>query len=128
MQGPAVIIASSGMCSGGRIKHHLLHHLSKKSTIMLFVGFQAYGTLGRRILEGQKKVRIYGWRVKNNADIRRVDGFSSHADQTQLLKWIHGFKTKPQLIFVHGETDQAEALKKKVGRGHVAKLYEEVEL
>jgi len=128
LQGPAVIIASSGMCSGGRIKHHLLHHLSKKSTIMLFVGFQAYGTLGRRILEGQKKVRIYGWRVRNNADIRRVDGFSSHADQTQLLKWIHGFKTKPQLIFVHGETDQAEALKKKVGRGHVAKLYEEVEL
>ncbi len=128
MQGPAVIIASSGMCSGGRIKHHLLNHLSDPSTIMLFVGFQAYGTLGRRILEGQKSVRIYGWRVKNNADIRRADGFSGHADQAQLLKWIRGFKTKPKLIFVHGEPEQAKALKKKVGRGHIMKLQEEIEL
>lgn len=128
LQGPGVIIASSGMCSGGRIKHHLKNHASNESTTILFVGYQAYGTLGRRIVNGEKKVRIYGWQVPIKAQIKKIDGFSGHADQSQLMKWLKGFKTKPKVFYVHGEPDEALALKKKYGSGHVAKLYEEIEL
>ncbi len=127
--GPCVIIASSGMCTGGRIKHHLKHHLPHPDTTVLFIGYQAYGTLGRKIKDGAKRVRIYGDNIPVRGSIFSVGGFSGHADQPQLLKWLNGFVQKPQNIFiVHGEPQGAQGLKKAYGKGHIAKLYETVRL
>ncbi|MBT3303959.1 MBL fold metallo-hydrolase [Candidatus Woesearchaeota archaeon] len=128
MAEPAVIIASSGMCTGGRIKHHLKNHMGKPNTTIFFIGFQAQGTLGRRIRDGTKFVKIYGKSYKINAKIVDVEGFSSHADQPQLMKWLNCFQTKPKLFIVHGEPDEQAALKKAYKSGHIAKLWEEVEL
>ncbi len=128
MEGPAVIIAGSGMCTGGRIKHHIINHMPKNNTIMLFVGFQAYGSLGRRIQDGQKNVRIYGQPTRMNGEIRTIEGFSAHADRPQLMKWLSCFKTKPKVFFTHGELKGSEGIKKRLGRGYIPKMYETVEL
>ncbi len=128
LKGAAVIISASGMCTGGRIKHHLKNHMSKPNSIIFFVGYQARGTLGRRIRQGAKQVKIYGESIKVKAKIVSCGGFSAHADQPQLLKWLNSFETKPKVFMVHGEPEEAKALKKAYGSGHIAKLYEEVEL
>lgn len=127
-EGSCVIIAGSGMCTGGRIKHHLKNHIGNKKTILLFVGYQAEGTLGRRIKDGNKVVKIYGESYAVNAEIRTIESFSSHADQPQLLNWLNSFETKPLVFFVHGEPEQLEALKKAYGSGHIAKMGEEINI
>ncbi|MBU5455431.1 metallo-beta-lactamase family protein [Keratinibaculum paraultunense] len=106
---PKVIISSSGMATGGRVRHHLKHNLWDEKNSLVFVGYQAEGTLGRIILNGAKKVKILGEEVAVKAEIYDLQGFSGHADQLMLMDWIRKFKTKPQKIFiVHGEEDASE--------------------
>src|SRR4030043_925284 len=101
---PKVIISSSGMCEGGRIRHHLKHNLWKKECAVVFVGFQARGTLGRMLLDGIKKVTIFGDEIAVLATIHNFTGLSAHADKNGLLKWINSFSKKPDKVFiVHSE-------------------------
>ncbi|RZL81763.1 MAG: MBL fold metallo-hydrolase [Rhodococcus sp. (in: high G+C Gram-positive bacteria)] len=106
-----IIIAASGMCEAGRIRHHLAHNLHRRDSTILFVGFQAQGSLGRVILEGAKQVRISGTDVNVRADIRRIDSYSAHADQAELLDWIK--ERKPisgSLFLTHGEPGAISAM------------------
>jgi len=114
ISGPKVIIAGSGMMTGGRILHHALDYFSIDSTRLLIVGFQAKGTLGRRIHEGEKKIKMYGERVNMKAQVTEISGFSAHADQVQLLDWLRAIKNVKQVIIIHGEDEEREALKKKI--------------
>jgi metallo-beta-lactamase family protein len=108
---PAIIIAASGMATGGRILHHLKHRLPRKSTVVLLVGYQAEGTRGRLLLEGAPAIKIHGEQVPVHAAVRFVDGFSAHADEPELLRWLSGFTRPPGRVFlVHGEPDSAAAL------------------
>jgi len=112
---PKIIISASGMCEAGRIKHHLKHNLWKKECSVVFVGYQAEGTLGRRILDGEKDVKILGEEIHINASIHNVEGFSGHADKPALLAWLQGFKEKPKKVFiVHGETESKADFAKEV--------------
>lgn len=99
-----VILSSSGMCEAGRIRHHLKHNLWRKENIILFAGYQATGSLGRYLLDGAKNVRLFGEDVSVEAEICALHGTSGHADQKGLLKWLQGFRKKPQMVFLnHGE-------------------------
>jgi len=110
-----VIISASGMCTAGRIKHHLKHNLWRKESSIVFVGYQANGTLGRRIKEGEKVVKIFGEEIQVNAEIHSLEGFSGHADKEGILQWIKSFKSKPQKIFVvHGEEEATEEISRKI--------------
>jgi metallo-beta-lactamase family protein len=112
---PKIIISASGMCEAGRIRHHLKHNLWKKEASVVFVGYQAEGTLGRRLLEGEKSVKLLGEDIAVNAEIYNIEGFSGHADKPALLNWIEGFKEKPGQVFVvHGERESKEAFAKAV--------------
>lgn len=102
--GPCMIMAGSGMCNAGRILHHLRHGLWKPETIVMIVGFQGEGTLGRQLVDGEKQVRIFGETVAVKAQIRTLNGFSAHAGQTELLKWFRFLApSKPQVALTHGE-------------------------
>ncbi len=108
----AIIISASGMCDAGRIKHHLKHNLWREESSIVFVGYQAPGTLGRQIVDGKKQVRIHGEQIAVNAQVHNLDGFSGHADQKALLKWFDSFRKKPREVFlVHGEPEGMEAFK-----------------
>ncbi|NOT34381.1 MAG: MBL fold metallo-hydrolase [Candidatus Eisenbacteria bacterium] len=108
---PCIIVAASGMCEGGRILHHLLHGLGNPRNTVLFVGFQAQGTLGRRIKDGVEKVNVFGEPIQVHAEVAALDGFSAHADQNELVAWVTAIKPTPRNIFlVHGELEAAEAL------------------
>jgi metallo-beta-lactamase family protein len=105
--GPMIIISASGMCEGGRILHHLRNNLSLRKTGILLVGFQAQGTLGRRLLEGARSVRIYGESFKVAARVSSLDSLSAHADQEDLLKFVLGLKPLPKRVFlVHGQEEE----------------------
>ncbi len=111
----SIIISASGMCEVGRIKHHLKHHLWDPNSTILFVGYQAPGTLGRRIVDGEKMVRIFGEEIAVNARIEYIEGYSGHADQEWLMNFVYSFITKPKHIFlVHGEPSGQEILKSKI--------------
>ncbi len=114
-RGPMVILAGSGMCTGGRIVHHLLRRLGQRDTTVLFTGFQAMGTLGRDILEGQQTVRVLGQDVEVKARVEHLNSLSAHADQAELLRWLSSFKTPPKQTFiVHGEPDAQDVFKAKI--------------
>jgi metallo-beta-lactamase family protein len=110
-KGPCIIIAASGMCEGGRILHHLRHGLPDPKNTVLFVGFQAPGTLGRRLRDGVRPVNVFGEPVEVAAEVAAIDGFSAHADQRELVDWVARLAPAPRRIFlVHGELESAEAL------------------
>lgn len=110
-----VIISASGMCEVGRIKHHLKHNLYRPESTILFVGFQAEGTLGKKILSGEKIVKIFGEEIAVNAEVKYLDAFSGHADKNGLLTWLKNMKEKPKNIFlVHGEYTGQQALKNSI--------------
>jgi metallo-beta-lactamase family protein len=112
---PKVIISASGMCEAGRVRHHLKHNLWDAKSSVVFVGYQAQGTLGRAILDGIPEVKLFGDVVKVNAEIHNLQGFSGHADQAGLLSWLGGFKSKPKEIFlVHGESEVKEVFAQKI--------------
>jgi len=106
-----VIISASGMCDGGRIQYHLRDHLWQEKSSIIFVGYQAEGTLGKKIVSGEKCLDIMEEMIDVKAEIYHLDGFSSHADQNELLWWLDGLKEKPKKVFiVHGEKDESESL------------------
>ena len=112
---PAIIISASGMCDVGRIKHHLKHNIWNPNSTILFVGYQAPGTLGYSIVNGAKKVTIFGEEFAVNARIEYIEGYSGHADQEWLMNFIYSFITKPKHIFlVHGEEESQEVLRNKI--------------
>ena len=112
---PCIIISASGMCDVGRIKHHLKHNLWNPNSTILFVGYQAPGTLGRQIVDGAKSVKIFGEEIAVNARIEYIEGYSGHADQEWLLNFVYSFHNQPKHIFlVHGEPDSQEVLKGKI--------------
>ncbi|MFC1848316.1 MBL fold metallo-hydrolase RNA specificity domain-containing protein [Chloroflexota bacterium] len=118
--GSAVIIAGSGMCTGGRIKHHLVSNISRPECTILFVGYQASGTLGRIILDGASEVRILGEDYLVRAKVTQINGLSAHADRGELLRWLLGFRRPPRQVFaVHGEPETvfrfADLIREKTG-------------
>ena len=117
---PKIIISASGMCEAGRIRHHLKHNLWDKKSSIVFVGYQAEGTLGRALLGGAKEVTLFGEPVQVNAEIYNLEGFSGHADRNGLMEWISGFQQQPKQVFlVHGEEqskkDLAKSIEKELG-------------
>ncbi len=134
IKGTVLIIAGSGMCTGGRIKHHMVSNISRPESTMIFVGYQAVGTLGRHLIEGAKKVRIHGRSRPVRARIERINGFSGHADRDELHRWLSGIKKGPRHLFVvHGEPKAAHSfadfMKEKTGWSiSVPKYKEQVSL
>jgi metallo-beta-lactamase family protein len=109
--GPCMIIAGSGMCTAGRITHHLRHNLWRPETSVLIVGYQAEGTLGRRLVDGARSVRIFGETVAVRAQIHKLGGFSAHAGQSDLLKWFNALAPcRPKVVLTHGEDKARQAL------------------
>jgi len=107
---PKVILSASGMCDAGRVRHHLKHNLWRKESMVLFVGYQAVGTLGRALVDGVKHVKLFNEDIEVNAQIDQLPGISGHADKNGLLRWLSGFTEKPKLIFVnHGDPDAADS-------------------
>lgn len=127
---PRVIISASGMCDAGRIQHHLKHNLWRRECAVVFVGYQAVGSLGRRILEGAERVKLFGEEIAVQAQVVKLEGLSSHADQNGLLKWVGQFEPRPGQIFVvHGDQEvtasYAQLLRERGFAAH-APDYEEV--
>jgi len=111
LRGDAIILSASGMATGGRVLHHLYHRLPNEQDSIIFVGYQAKGTRGRRLLEGEKTVRMYGIDVPVKAKTFYIEGLSAHADQDELIEWAEGFTARPKKVFlVHGEIEASEAL------------------
>jgi len=132
--GTSVIIAGSGMCTGGRIKHHLISNISRPESCVLFIGYQAVGTLGRRVIEGAEEIRIHGKNRKVAARVTKINGFSAHADRDELMRWLTALQSPPRQVFItHGEQESTEAfaqtVKEKTGwDAHVATYKETVKL
>lgn len=109
---PCIIIAGSGMCTAGRIKHHIANNVEDEKNTLLFVGFQVEGTLGNHIQSGEKRIRLLGREVEMNAHVETIDGFSAHGDRDDLYKWLSGFEKKPKVFIIHGDFTQKTALAK----------------
>lgn len=112
--GSAIVIAGSGMCTAGRIKHHLKHNLWRRGVSIVIVGFQAEGTTGRKIVDGAKEVKIFRENVAVRAKVFTIGGFSAHADQEELLEWVSHFESSPRLFVIHGEQGASKALADKI--------------
>jgi metallo-beta-lactamase family protein len=106
----AIIIAGSGMCSGGRILHHLKNNISRAECHLVIVGYQAYGTLGRRLVDGDREISLWGDTYAVRLQVHTIGGLSAHADQADLVEWYSGFENKPPVYLVHGEPDSQKAL------------------
>ncbi|MBX2824237.1 MAG: MBL fold metallo-hydrolase [Gammaproteobacteria bacterium] len=129
----AIIIAGSGMCNGGRIKHHLKHNLWRKESHVIIPGYQAYGTLGRKLVDGAKSVRMWKEKIRVAATIHTVGGLSAHADQQGIMDWYANFENRPPALMVHGEVDVMKALRKRIrkelgGSAHVARAGRSIDL
>ena len=114
-KGPAIVIAGNGMATAGRIKHHLKHNIWKPGASFVIVGFQAKGTTGRRIINGEKQIKVFRENVAVKAKVFTIGGFSAHADQRDLMTWVSNFvESKPRVFTVHGEAEASEALAQKI--------------
>ncbi|MFC1824481.1 MBL fold metallo-hydrolase RNA specificity domain-containing protein, partial [Thermodesulfobacteriota bacterium] len=114
-KGPAIVIAGSGMCTAGRIKHHLKHNLWRPGASVVIIGFQAKGTTGRKLVDGEKVVKIFRENVAVSAKVFTIGGFSAHADQNDLLDWVdHFVESRPHVFVVHGEKTASETLAGKI--------------
>ena len=112
---PKVIISASGMCEAGRIRHHLKHNLWREESVVLFVGYQAEGSLGRKLQDGARSVKLFGEEIAVNATIATLHGTSGHADRDGLLNWLAGFREKPGMVFVnHGDDGACMAFRKRL--------------
>jgi metallo-beta-lactamase family protein len=110
IKGTVIVIAGSGMCTAGRIKHHLVNNITRPQSTIMFVGYQALGTLGRRIVDGDPEVRILGENYPVKARIVQIQGFSAHADRDELLHWLSTLPKPPRKLFViHGEAESAQS-------------------
>ena len=126
----SIIIAGSGMVTGGRVKHHIANNITRPESTILFVGYQAVGTAGRILLDGAKEIRLFGQTYPVKASIEKIDGFSAHADQDGLLAWLFDIHTPPHCIFIsHGEESAAvrfaNTLNEKTGWKTLAPKYRE---
>lgn len=110
IQGGAIIIAGSGMCTGGRIRHHFKHRIWNERNTVIFIGFQARGTLGRRLVDGEKEIKMFSETFQVRATIETLGGFSAHAGQSQLIEWLGHFENNPRVYLVHGEAASLECL------------------
>jgi metallo-beta-lactamase family protein len=111
IRGTAIILAGAGMCTGGRVKHHLVQNIARPESTVLFVGYQAEGTLGGEIARGATAVRILGQEYRVRARVEQLHGFSAHADQNELQAWLTALPRPPRRVLVnHGEPDAATAL------------------
>ncbi len=114
MRAGAIIIAGSGMCTGGRIRHHLKHHVWREHCHVLFVGFQARGTLGRALVDGAKEINLWGETIRVAAQIHTIGGLSAHADRDGLLQWYRYFEGRPPVALVHGEPTAIDGLRQRL--------------
>ncbi len=126
-----IIIAGSGMCTGGRILHHFKHRLWNERNTLLFVGYQAEGTLGRKIIDGARSIKVYHEEIVVKAKIYTINGFSAHADQSDLIEWMQKFKKLGQIYLIHGEKEKQlifkKVIKEKMGKkAHIVKQEEEI--
>jgi len=112
----AIIIAGSGMCDGGRIRHHLKHNVWRNTCHVVIVGYQAEGTLGRALVDGAKAIRLWGETIRVAAHIHTIGGLSAHADRAGLVRWYEGFETHPAVVLVHGERQASRALQAELAR------------
>ncbi|HAS74650.1 MAG TPA: MBL fold hydrolase [Clostridiales bacterium UBA8960] len=120
---PKVIISASGMCEAGRITHHLKHNLWRANTHLIFIGYQAEGTLGRQLLDGVKAVKVLDSEILVRATIHDLHGFSGHADENHLTDWISPIKNVEQIFVNHGEAESREALSSKIKTAHTAEIH-----
>jgi metallo-beta-lactamase family protein len=111
IEGGAVIIAGSGMCTGGRIRHHLKYNLWRREAHLVIVGFQARGTLGRQLVDGAERVNVLGSEIAVRAQIHTLGGYSAHAGRSELLAWARAIPGSPRFVLVHGEESALEALR-----------------
>jgi metallo-beta-lactamase family protein len=117
-RGPMIVIAGSGMLTGGRILHHLLHKARDPENVLLFTGYQAHGTLGRKILDGEREIFVHKYPVEVNCQIDRLDMLSAHADAREIMRWLGNFKSPPKKTYlVHGEIESQEALQASIQKG-----------
>jgi metallo-beta-lactamase family protein len=119
----AIIIAGSGMCTGGRVRHHLKQNLGRKECHVVIIGYQAAGTPGRALVDGVKKLRLYGQELKVEAQIHTIGGLSAHAGQTGLINWYNHFQSRPPLVLVHGEPSAQATLRDKIRDEYAAPVH-----
>jgi len=114
---PCIIIAGNGMCSAGRIKYHIKDKIADPKNTLMFIGYQAHGTLGYWIKKGEKRIKLLGAEVDVNARIESIEGFSAHADYKELIQWLKNYSPKPKKVFItHGEEEQSIAFSKRIGK------------
>ncbi|MFT7880768.1 MAG: MBL fold metallo-hydrolase [Sulfurimonas sp.] len=126
-----IIIAGAGMCNGGRILQHFKHRLWNENNALVFVGYQVEGTLGRKIIDGEKKIRVYNEDIIVKAAVHTINGFSAHADQNELIEWMQSFKRLEKIFLIHGERDKQEIFQKEIHKrmnkkAHIVKYGEKI--
>jgi len=126
-----IIIAGAGMCNGGRILQHFKHRLWNEKNTLVFVGYQVQGTLGRKLVDGARKIKVYGEDVIVKAKVHTINGFSAHADQNGLIEWMSKFKKLDKIFLIHGERDKQEIFQKEIERrlhkkAHIVKYAEKI--